>query len=351
MMRIILIGSILLSSILLACKKDESKPIDNPSTSMAEDTIAIWTLINESSGDLFNRITDIEQKGTGQVWITSVNGSLSPFTSKISSFNYFLNNTQVIDSSTSHFLKSEVTSIGFNYSWNMYFGTQFTSTPGLSKEIIVEENGAFTNYNSPGGTGYSFENFHFNSAGLWYGSGNAGLINFSNPDFIEYDSWNSSIPYPNYIRDIIPINSQDFWFNTSNALLKKTNTGIDLVNSNINAEAMDIDSYGNLWLAGYQNVLTKFDGINTTQFSIPIQNGLSTEIRDVAVDNYDNIWIATRGEGLFKFNGSVWTHFDPTNSELHSISLTKLKVDSFGNLWIGSSSAGVIRLNKFGTNN
>jgi ligand-binding sensor domain-containing protein len=334
---------------LSSCKKKKNNTF--PAPAGVEDTVAIWTLINDPGG-MYSYITDIEQRGSGDVWIASVNGTTAPFTSKISACNAFLVIGQTIDSSTSSFLNSNVTSIGFDPLMNLHFGTQFYNTPGLSKELIVVSGGNFTHYTTPGGTAYNFENFYFNSDGLWFGTGNTGLLNFDEPDFVTYNSWNSGIPYPNYVSDLVRIDNEDFWIGTAVGLVRKTGTTFTQVIDYTPIDAMAPDSQGNLWMAGgVEPTLYRFDGSDTTNYPIPVTGGIGLEVADLAVDSYDNIWVATNVNGLFKFNGTTWVHYLPSNSQLHSAYLTALKADAQGNLWIGSTDTGVMRLNKFGTGN
>lgn len=329
-----------------SCKK---KP-HTPSSGSTGETVATWTLIDASGGNVYHRITDIEQGDLGSIWIASVNGTAPPFTSKITTYGASMKYVQTIDSTTSPFLKSKVTSIGFDPSFHLYFGTQFYNTPGLSKELIIESGSGYTHYNTPGGTGYDFENFYFNSSGLWFGTGNQGLLNFNEPNFVNYNSWNSGIPYPNYINDLVRIDAQDFWIGTSAGLVRKAGTTFAEFNGYMPIDAMDQDSQGNIWMAGgSEPLLHWFNGSNIIDYTIPVTAGTNHEVIDLAVDSYNNVWVAISEDGLFRFNGTEWTHYLPSNSPLHSINVTTLKVDLFGNLWIGSGDMGVMRLNKYGT--
>lgn len=339
-----------------SCKKDQpvsSQEVLNP------DYSAQWIHFDEENG-LYNHVTDIEQSEYGIIYIASTDNS-GLVSSRIIGFNNLFNQIITIDSTDSPYLLSKITSIGFDNN-KLYMGAQFYSTPNLSKELLVysQQQGTYSHFPASGGTGYDFENFYFNNDGLWYGTGNNGLINFDNGDFHEFDSGNSAIPYPNYVSEIFPINNTDFWFFTSNAMMKKTTSGIEIVRSNFAYAAMDIDSNNDFWLIqDFANTMTKLSG--STETTIPLSSELIADgtIIDLVVDDFDNIWIATGNpnsgtgtfgaNGLFRYKDSVWTHYTPSNSQLHSLNLTTLTIDAQGNLWVGSKDAGAMCITKAAT--
>lgn len=337
-----------------SCKKE--KPHSNPVNSNPN-TSAQWVSFNEDLS-LYKYVTDIEQGPNGTVWVVYTNGSGQSST-RIIGYNNAFHESGRIDSSDSPYLLSKISSIGF-YDSKIFMGAQFNSSPDLSKEILVLDHGFYSHFPATGGTGYNFENFYFNNDGLWYGTGNNGLINFDGVTFEEFDSGNSAIPYPNYVKDIFRINDTDFWFFTSDALLKKTSTGIELVRENFYFNGMDVDSNNDFWLISeVSEILLKLSG--NTETTVQLPSGLMGNVRitDLVVDDFDNIWVSTGitfsetgdifANGLFRYKDSVWTHYTPSNSQLQSLNLTTLNVDGNGNLWVGSRNAGVICITKLAT--
>lgn len=347
--------------VFTSCKKENTPPNTSQPNQTNGDTSVIWTHFNEGSGDLFNRITDIEVKAfSGEVWVSSFNGASSTPASKLTEFNNQLSVTQVLDSNNSHLLKSKLTSFGFDMAGTLHFGAIYETSTSVERKIIVNNGGTYSNYNFAYNSlsDNDFEDFYFNADGLWFGIGSGGLIHFENGIFTTYDYMNSNIPAPGTVQDFITINGSDFWFSTHNKLLKKTGSDFQVAPVNVDPDAMDIDDYNTIWIASQSPTdyytLHKYDGNTHTVIEIPIQQFINIQISDLVCDNYNNVWISTGGEffgadGLYKYDGTNWTHFTTANSGLHSNNISKLALDSDGNLWIGSFDAGVIRLNNFGT--
>ncbi len=72
------------------------------------------------------------------------------------------------------------------------------------------------------------------------------------------------------------------------------------------------DKYGNLWIGTYQS-LEKYNGINTTSFSLNKQNNIQTPIKNLFVDKKGNIWVLQvkakhkriKGISLFRFQYNI----------------------------------------------
>jgi len=338
----------------ISCKKDDNTKTEEEVNNTTITNTFIeneWTQIDSILSSTFDYITDIEEDENGFVYVCSYNTSSK--NSKISKININQEYTAFIDTSTSDYFISKVTSIGIKSTNDIYLGAQFFDEASITKKIIKFNNNEFVSYIAPGGTVYGFEDFYFDNNGLWYGSGNSGLVNFNNSTFIEYNSFNSEVLYPNYIYNIVSYND-GFIFNTSNSLMAKNSNGFEVILSSITNNAMDIDLQDNIWIINIisdlhnRYELIKYNGQDTIIFNMPAQPDSYPFISDLEVDNDNNIWIATtgsNGQGLFKFDGVNWTIFTTENSNIQSLYLTKLKSDIYGNLWVGSEDKGVIILN------
>lgn len=142
--------------------------------------------------------------------------------------------------------------------------------------------------------------------------------------------------------------------------------------SNISAYNICFDSDNNLWIATFPG-LVKFDGTNTTYYSLYLNNFPASEVKCLDIDANGNIiaginggitywngnkwitklipdpvyddkvwdlvvigdiiWMATTG-GLVKYDGTNWTYFTPDNSPLPNSFIRSMDCDANGNLWM-----------------
>ena len=354
--------------IFYGCKKEPSNESPNVQ--------ANWTFINDQNSLLGNNVVGLEISPTGQTWVATTNPfdipdtnifwnqSLWQWDTTYISTDYYseltcfsgLNQEGTIDSNVLYELNGRLTSFTFDDLGNIYYGVAVRDSVTTYWTSYIVKTDIFTNtrFLSPSSPGYDFEDLLYNNNGLWFGSGNSGLMNLNGGVFTEYNSWNSILPYPNYVLDLVAINHDEFYLNTNNAILKMSTGGLEMIYPNyIWGDQMVADNIGNLWI-GYMNTLyplpdklnlLMYDGIDTTLYTQLLDQGLNPEVTDMVCDHLGNIWIATNYSGLVMFDGVQWRTFTPSNSQLHSLNITHMAVDVHGNLWIGSSDEGVAVLN------
>jgi ligand-binding sensor domain-containing protein len=94
---------------------------------------------------------------------------------------------------------------------------------------------------------------------------------------------------------------------------------------------------GNTVWVGTKGGLVKINrATNGTTFYNKDNSGLAgTCINAIVIDKEGNKWIAT-GNGVSKFDGVNWTNFDSTNSGLYENKVFSVAIDSNGAVWFGS---------------
>ncbi len=122
-----------------------------------------------------------------------------------------------------------------------------------------------------------------------------------------------------------------------------SNTGI----GTSSIQGLDIDKQDNLWMSGFHfpslpnsGKLVKFDGANWEHYDMePSIKQLSTTV--VRIDNDDTKWLATRWGGLIKYDGSEWKQFNKSNSGISNNRILDIKIDKYGNKWIVPAESGI----------
>ncbi len=115
---------------------------------------------------------------------------------------------------------------------------------------------------------------------------------------------------------------------------------------NENVYAVNIDSYGNIWV-GTGSEIAKFDGTNLTKYNysksvIPYYHG-NGGITSIAIDDQGNKWFGIWEDwdsgangGVTKFDDVNWTNYNNNNSDL-PYSVHCIAIDKQGNKWFGAS--------------
>lgn len=196
-----------------------------------------------------------------------------------------------------------------------------------------------------------------------------GLIYSNLFGILDSNDRNINIPHPDYIYGVKV-------FEYSGELLyiikyQKNGIGIFYKDNYINiipnsplsniARDMDIDNYGNLWIATDEDPngrgFSKFDGTNWKNFTVkeyPILE--SDNYHKITVAKDGRILVSNYGKGLLvlepKNNDYDFKHFDRSNSELLGLSgandyivCGKPRIDSKSNIWVpilGNQSLGPV---------
>ena len=308
--------------------------------------------------------------------------------------------------------------IGTNGGLSIFDGTRFTNLwkkYGLinnnvrdiyfdeSGNAIISTDGGVYRYNGttfvrfdPRMVGYDFNltssrQINKSSDGIyWFTNNGSGIIKYD-PNSIMNTTEEDSFPKSN-INDIKVDKNRNLWFATNgqgliqmsnNKIVKQLKMEDGLRNNNV--FAVDIDLYGNVWMAT-QNALSKYDGREVKNYTT--KDGLpSNNIRDLITDDRGFVWIATP-RGLTRFDGNeaitydekhgltpktTWglniakggpqdiivfgiynfgfsifskdekfTNYSPDDG-LPDPRISGVDIDSEGNIWLGTDGSGVVK--------
>jgi hypothetical protein len=118
---------------------------------------------------------------------------------------------------------------------------------------------------------------------------------------------------------------------SDNKTFTSSNSGI--LSGNINL--INCDKIGNVWIL-LSTGLSKFDGVNWTNYTSSNSNFPSTVPTTFVCDTIGNLWFGST-TGLTKFDGINWTNYNSSNSALVSNNITTLVLDyDYQSIWIGT---------------
>lgn len=136
--------------------------------------------------------------------------------------------------------------------------------------------------------------------------------------------------------------------NSNTSVMKKyDDIGVQQFNLPPNTQSSTIyaDEDGNIWTFLITDKISKFDGINWTNYTCPL--ALNNHI--INITGKDGVlFIATHHDGLFRYEHQVWTNYRTNNSPLTSNNLMNLVFDKDGKLWIQNNRNNIIDI--FDTN-
>jgi ligand-binding sensor domain-containing protein len=118
--------------------------------------------------------------------------------------------------------------------------------------------------------------------------------------------------------------------------------------------SIEIDNFGNQWIATANNGILRFDGTNWVIHNTSNTPALTTNrINHLFMDprpTHNNLWISTDGGGLVRRSeNGEWTAFttSPPNATLPSMNVNWVTSDTPGNIWV-ATRGGIV---KFATDN
>jgi ligand-binding sensor domain-containing protein len=220
------------------------------------------------------------------------------------------------------------------------------------KGISVFNGTSFINYDTTnaGFDGYSVYNLGKDINGVIWIASNTGT---SNKGITTYDgnTWTNLSGYPSQINGQ---EMEDFAFTPANVAWI-AGSGITKYTGGIftfypfattglwSSDAVEVDSDGNIWAAGFDGVL-KYDGSNWTFYSSVTHFGLTsnTLFGDIYADG-NILWISSTS-GLLKVNrtnGMLLANYNSGNSPLSIV--TEITKDSNGFLWF-STQTGIVKM-------
>jgi len=182
--------------------------------------------------------------------------------------------------------------------------------------------------------------------------------------------WSSYLPMKHNLYRQIDTNSnfelidddfhytEEIKFNSNNEMLIRKHLGVFQINDNgyqklleESLNTFDIDSKNNIWAAGYNSGLIRFDtNVEITKYADSTSNLPTNGISYLFVDKMDVVWIALwNNQGILRIDNQDWKIFNSTNSNLTSQNIWAISSDIDSNIWIGTghddNSLSLMRFN------
>jgi uncharacterized protein (TIGR02145 family) len=152
---------------------------------------------------------------------------------------------------------------------------------------------------------------------LFIGTSDKGLVCFNGTAWSIYNTANSTIP-SDYITAVKWKNGVLWMTDDSNNLIRFESGTFVSYNSPFlsSPKELDVDSYGNVWIASYGSGVVKFDGTAFTLYNNGNQPLLDiyNQIMSIGVDQDDNVWIGNRSSGLVVRYSGTPNNFDPNDT-------------------------------------
>lgn len=220
------------------------------------------------------------------------------------------------------------------------------------KGISVFNGSSFINYDTTnaGFDGYSVYNLGKDVNGIIWIASNTGSSNKGITTF-DGNTWTNLTGYPSQINGQ---EMEDFTFTAANVAWI-AGSGITKYTGGIftfypyattglwSSDAVEVDSDGNIWAAGFDGLL-KFNGTGWTFYSSVNHFGITsnTIFGDIYADG-NILWISSTS-GLLKVNrtnGILLANYNSTNSPLSIV--TEITKDSNGLMWF-STQTGIVKM-------
>ncbi len=150
----------------------------------------------------------------------------------------------------------------------------------------------------------------------WLGTLNDGLLQYLIDNSTRYDTTNS----------ILPVNK---------------------------IQTIEVDVNNNKWIGtiGETGGLTKFDGLNWSQWELSLFGIENNSVKDIEIDSENNLWLGTYWDGLAKFDGDSFYVFNSRTTDLNPSfeEINCVHVDKSGNVWCGTDTFGALKFGKDST--
>lgn len=139
--------------------------------------------------------------------------------------------------------------------------------------------------------------------------------------------------------------TEDIQFNSNNEMIIRNHLGVFQINDNAyqnlfeeSINTFDIDSKNNIWAAGYNSGLIRFDtNGEITKYTDSTSKLPTNGISYLFIDKKDVVWIALwNHQGILRIDKQDWKIFNSANSNLTSQNIWAISADSDNNIWIGT---------------
>jgi len=152
--------------------------------------------------------------------------------------------------------------------------------------------------------------------------------------FTQRDGFPSS-----FVFSVLQDRTGDLWFGTLKGLVhydgKEWVTVTTEDGMKIGAHSIVEDRNGHLWFAGWDSLVTRYDGERFAVFPIDARLNATYNNTGMAVDRDGNLWLTTYEDGVRRFDGLDFASFT-TADGLISNEVTSVGKDRAGNVWFST---------------
>ncbi len=174
-----------------------------------------------------------------------------------------------------------------------------------------------------------------------------GLLKFNDTTITVFDTTNSALS-DNYIYSIAMDDSNNIWVSTPNSIVRFTGNISEIITDSIRTPlVLKFDKKGNLWIAGDEKGLIKYDGTNFYYYNFIVKDQILAQIEKLDIDTAWNIWVNTN-YGIAKFDGNNFSFYKEITDGQYTISTEDtyyIACDKEGNVLFNSPDYGIIKFN------
>jgi len=321
-----LVISILISSILFSCEKDEIEKVSPVK----------WTKYTTADGLLSHNIHSIVVDSSDNIWV-GTNMGVSRFDdSKWTNYTHFRGSPQVV-------------TIAIDSNGDKWFGTfggGIAKFDGVNWEYFQNDpkssNSIASDY---------IRSIAIDSKGnKWIGTDSNGVSKFDGTNWTNYTTENGLVH--NTVYKITIDDQENKWFGTSGGVSKfddniwisysYTGDKKNGITGNGVTGGIIMDKEGDMWFATFGG-LSKFDGTNWTNYTTETEwLKAGSPVLSIAIDNSGNKWFGSNGWGISNFDGTSWTTYKYINDE-RIPPVNGIAFDSKGTKWFATGS-GLLKM-------
>ena len=308
----------------------------------------------QKEGFNLQSIPDIMEDSKGNIWFLGL-GSIC----------YYDGNHFVYFSDEEGLINKYITAITEDRQGNIWLGgkeiyrfdgnnfTIFDKAHGLDNEYILgEDNDVFS---------FNINALLEDSRGhLWWATQGSGVLRYDGQTIAFLSTKEGLVD--NYIESILEDSKGRIWLGSGGT--GNTGRGVSCFTPNLSPSSSELsgsitnftnehgligfritsmleDQSGDIWLATFNNGVSRFDGNKFTQYTK--EEGLNFNAAlCLEEDTYGNIWVGTKGGGISRIQPNSFMHFTEKQG-LSKQWINTIFEDSKGNIWLGTAFGGALK--------
>ena len=292
----------------------------------------ITSLTTSNSNLLCNRITNVMQDSSCNIWISSVEG-LAKYDGQ--TWEYFTPNNSPLPDFTEYSLFDSEGRLWVN-GWTNFF----------NKEVLCFDGSNWLSFSYQGSplAGDEYPRSCADSSGcVYFATNSSGVVKFSDTGYVYLSSSTIGLSSDN-VESVFVDDQQHLWighYGGMSIYKDSISNVIDPVNYG-GGQVVDITqtNNGEMWFAASYGI-AKYDGSNWMFFdSQQIFGYPQAIIRRISCDSVNNIWVGTADSGLVYYDGVNWTTYTTANG-LNSDYVSNICCDIDNETWICTWDMGI----------